>query len=400
VFQTRRLSIVALLLVVVFFVSSGLVRAKDPHPSLGSYVDETGTIVVDGKRFFPFGFYGVNWREPFADRMTGLRNIADAGFNTMLAEDISTNEFGSLLDEADRLNVKMLVGFPSLSGNHGLESVAYMQATIARYKSKPAVLGWSLFDDSDDGRLTFDSLGKLHAVAKSSDADHITFSTLTGYYEQRRLEKKQWIAASDSSGLQVYPVQPPSDYFFAHGGNPLTESFHETLSYVVAAEELKKPMIANAQTFRWNETKRYPTRTELRNMVFGQVIAGAKGIVAFDYSAELYDQKDLWDELRAIKDDVLTTLSGPVLNAKLVRVPSNDIELNHVYWEYQDACYIAVHNTSLTSVKQVKLQLPQSYTGEFSSPIARLPKTLEFDGAKLQGAIGPAEVQIYKVNRR
>jgi hypothetical protein len=81
---------------------------------LGVYVDQDGTIVADKAKFFPFGFYGENWRKPFSERMLGLKNIADAGFNTMLAEDISTDQFGELLDEASNRNVRVLVGSASL----------------------------------------------------------------------------------------------------------------------------------------------------------------------------------------------------------------------------------------------------------------------------------------------
>ncbi len=366
----------------------------------GAYVDSTGTIVVNGNKFFPFGFYGVNWRQPFSERMKGLQNIGNSGFNTMLAEDIATNEFGSLLDEAARLNVKMLIGFPSLSGNEGRESIPYIVETVNKYKSKAAVLGWSMFDDSDDGRLTPSSLRELNDVAKSNDPAHITFSTLTGYYTKRRDEKSQWLAGSDASGLQMYSINPPGDYSFDYGGNALTESFNVSRDYVVAAEQAQKAMIINSQTFSWegqSSNSRYPTKAELRNMILGQIIAGAKGIVGFVYSQELFDQKDLWNELVAIKDDALTTLNGPILNGTLTRKTTSDIDLNYSYWEYQGTCYVGILNTSYTASKQVNISLPSQCAGSISSPVSRLPNTMQLNGSNLSGTIGATEVEIYRV---
>ncbi|PNY79666.1 NPCBM/NEW2 domain-containing protein [Deinococcus koreensis] len=367
-------------------------------PQTGSYVDSTGTIVVDGQRFFPFGFYGVNWRQPFAERLTGLRNIGGSGFNTMLAEDISTNEFGTLLDEANRLKVKMLVGFPSLSGNRGLESVPYLQQSIEQYRFKPAVLGWSLYDDSDDGRLSPDSLRQLNSAAKAKDPSHLTFSTLTGYYTARRAQKGQWLTASDTSGLQMYPIDPPGDYAYDYGGNPLTESYNVSRDYVVAAEQAGKAMIINSQTFRWErDGTRYPTRAELRNMVYGQLFAGAKGIVGFVYSQELFDQKELWNELVALKDDVLITLRGPILAGRLTRRATADRELNYAYWEYQGACYVGILNTSYSSAKQVDLTLPPQCEGALSAPVSRLPSTMQKTSSTLRGTVAPTDVQVYRV---
>ncbi len=353
--------------------------------------------MAQGARFFPFGLYGLNWSRPFADRMKALDNIAAAGFNTILAEDVSTDNFGTFLDEAARLQVRVLVGSASLP------ELSYIGATVDKYKSKPAVLGWSLFDDSDDGRLTFDSLRERNRYVKAKDSEHFTFSTLTGYYRDRRNAKAQWIDGSDASGYQSYPIEPPADYPFDYS-SPLAQSFYLSRDYSQAAQQAKKAMFISSQAFQWSEfgrpNARLPTKAELRNMVFGHLLGGAKGIVAFSYSEELFNNKELWNELVAIKDDVLGPLKRPLLDGVITRKSTADVDLVYSYWQYRGGCYVGILNTSYDQAKQVDITLPAECAGANSAPIARLPKTLSISGNVITGSLLPTDVQFYRLDAR
>jgi hypothetical protein len=357
----------------------------------GVYIDAAGTVVADGKKFFPFGFYSNHWSDSFESRIDALRKVAAGGFNTFLAEDIATPQFGDLLDEAQRLNVRVLVGSASLP------EMSYLGDSVTKYKSKPAVLGWSMFDDSDDGRLTFADLKARHDYVKQIDPDHITFSTLTGYYTQRRTDKGKWLDASDSSGLQMYPFGAPSDFSRDYGGSSLTESFQVSRDYVVAAEQRGKAMFINSQAYRWElPGGRYPTVLETRNMVLGQIFAGAKGIVAFNFTAELYAQTEVWNELVAIKTDVLSTLAAPLLDGTLTRKPTTDIDVNFAIWMHAGACYVGALNTA-TQAKPASLSLPAECTGKLTLPVERLTHSLSLTGSLLTGTLEPMAAQIYRI---
>lgn len=361
--------------------------------STGTSIDANRNVIVNGAKFFPVGFYGLNWREPFAERITALKRIAEAGFNTMFAEDVSTPQFGELLDEAERLNVKILVGSSSLQDNQ------YIGATVDKYKLKPAVLGWSLFDDADDGKITAGQLKARSDFVKSKDANHFTFSTLTGYYTSRRAAKNNWLQAADASGLQMYPITTLPDYSFDYGGNPLTESYRVSLDYALAAEQLGKAFIVNAQTFNWRTpTSRYPTPQEFRNMFYGQIMAGAKGIISYEYTSDLYDnQRPLWDEFAALKNDVLGPLKEPILNGTLTRKSTADPELYYAYWEHAEALYLVILNTSINAEKQVSISVPPSYKGALEPLAARLPSTMRLSNNIVSGTIGATDVQVYKI---
>jgi hypothetical protein len=97
----------------------------------GSTSSITSTaILVDGQPFFPVGFYGLNWSLPLSDRIAALDTIAAAGFNTIVAEDIGTPSFGSLLDRAQEKNIRVMVGGSSLPDNQ------YIVSTVNSYKLK------------------------------------------------------------------------------------------------------------------------------------------------------------------------------------------------------------------------------------------------------------------------
>lgn len=377
-------------------------RVRAPKPAAAvkavgskSNIDASGTFVVDGQKFFPLGFYGVQWRQPFADRLKALVTIGDAGFNTMVAEDISTDAFGDLLDEAERRKVKVLVGSASL------DDLQYIGATVDKYKAKPSVLGWSLFDDADNGALSISSLKERSDYVKAKDPDHVTFSSLTGYYTGRRNAKNDWISASDSSGLQMYPIGPPSDFSYDYGGDPLVESYRVTRDYVEASEQVRKPFVVSSQMYNWEGNggvgSRYPTGKELRNMVYGQIMAGAKGIASFEYTNDLFDnQKELWNEYVAVKNDVVNLLWSPILEGKLTRSDASTNGVVYSIWEYKNECIVAILNTSSSEAKEARVPLPSTCARQSSSLVARLPSTMQLENATLQGTIDRADVQVYK----
>jgi hypothetical protein len=358
----------------------------------GSTSSITSTaILVDGQPFFPVGFYGLNWSLPLSDRIAALDTIAAAGFNTIVAEDIGTPSFGSLLDRAQEKNIRVMVGGSSLPDNQ------YIVSTVNSYKLKPAVLAWSLFDDADSFDAT--QLQQRSQIVKSIDAQHFTFAPLTGYTPQRRQDKAPYIAATDLSSLQMYPITPLPDYYFEYGGNPLLESFRATEQYVQAAAQTGKPFITNPQTFRWNVPGgRYPTVKELRNMVYGQLMAGAKGIISYDFSNDLVtNQPALWSEYIALKSDVLGPLNGALLRGVRRQQPTGNPNLFVTTWTYNSDLYVMALNASLTESVDVSIPLQSIYLGR-STPISpRFSNTVTAGGGQIRGVLPPTEVVAFKV---
>jgi hypothetical protein len=348
-------------------------------------------ILVNGQPFFPFGFYGLTWSTPLADRIAALDTIAANGFNTLVAEDISTPSFGSLLDRAQEKNLKVIVGGSSLPDDQ------YITATVNTYKLKPAVLGWSLFDDADS--FAASQLQQRNQVVKALDTQHFTYAPLTGYTAQRRQEKGPYLNATDVSSIQLYPITPLPDYYFEYGGNPLEESFRTAEQYVQAAAALGKPFITNPQTFKWWVPEaRYPTVAELRNMIYGQLMAGAKGIISYDFSTDLLtNQTALWNEYVALKSDVLGPLNGALLNGTRRQRPTENPNLQVTTWAYNNDLYVAALNTSLTETANVQIPLPSTYLGASMPNSPRFPTSVVASGGQVRGLLGPTEVVAFKI---
>jgi lysophospholipase L1-like esterase len=391
--RPRVVGVVSALALVCSVLFSGAVRSDAQVSPSASSIDDRGNVVLNGNAFFPFGFYGLPWRQPLAEQKEAMKLMAAGGFNTVVAEDIATNNFGELLDEASTLGMYVLVGSSSLPDNQ------YIGATVSKYATHPAVLGWSLFDDADDGTVSIAQLKERSDFVKSKDAKHFTFAPLTGYYSDRRIGRDAPIASTDASSLQMYPITPLQDYSFDSDGNPLAESYRRMRAYVVSAERQGKAMLANAQTFKWTSPgSRYPTVAELRNMVFGQVMAGAKGILSYDFSLDLYnEQRPLFDEYAAIGNDIQTVLKEPILIGERT-VNDSDPNLVVTTWTYQNDLYVGVLNTSTTSEQFVDVPISVA-RGATMTPVSdRLSNTMTFANGRVAGTLAAMDVQMHKVS--
>jgi hypothetical protein len=377
-------------------------RPSEPEIASRSAIDGAGNITLNGKNFFPIGLYGLNWRAPFKRQLRALRIIANAGFNTVLMEDISNDRFGELLDEAHLLGIHVIVGSSSYTEN------SYIAETVEKYKDKPAVLAWSLFDDADDGRVTPRQLAGRSALVKAIDPHHFTLSTLTGYYRDRREAKASWIAASDASAIQIYPVDPPVDYEIrfedddARPGNSPTQPHELARDYVAAAEGTGKAMLVSGQMFDWSDDKAvgssYPSVAELRNMAYGQLMAGAAGIVNFTFSEGLARRKPrLWNEYVAIKNDVLGTFHSALTRGQVTRGRDNG-KAPYSYWEVDGDLYVIAINPSLTRSESVRIKVPGQYYLNFVPTDERLAATLSFSGQIISGTIAPGGAQAYMIS--
>ena len=355
-------------------------------------------ITVNGQNFFPIGFYGIHVSDTYENRIACMNTISSNGFNTVVLEDIWTDNFGSFLDHAEQLgNLKVMVGLGRESTQS--ETDVYIQNSVNTYKNKPALLGWIVSDDADDGSHPIFDLIHRNNLIKSIDPRHNTFLSLTGYYPERRRDAAMYTDITNVC-LQMYPITPLSDYdVTAH--NALTETYERTLQYVQAAEQDEKFMIMTPQTFKWREEPghRYPTVLELRNMCYSGICAGVNGLIAYDFSFDLFNnQKSLWNEYVAIKDDIITNdLKEYFMQVPVFRYDTNTTGLYASYWKSNTDLLLIVVNTNTSSSKSVSIILPTAYSSA-TSLFGRMPKTLSLQNKnKIVGNVAAKQVLIYKL---
>ena len=225
--------------------------------------------------------------------------------------------------------------------------------------------------------------------------------SLTGYYPKCRQDRGLYTNITNVC-LQMYPDTPLSDYDVT-AQNSLTGTYERTLQYVQAAEQDGKSMIMTPQTFKWEEEPgyhRYPTALELRNICYLGIYAGVKGLIAYDFSFDLFNnQKPLWNEYVAIKNDILINdLQKYFMQAPMMPYNTNTTGLYASYWKSDTDLLLIVVNTNTTSSKSVSIVLPAAYSSA-TSLFSRMPNTLSLQNKnKMAGNIAAKEVLIYKLH--
>lgn len=344
-----------------------------------------GTILKSGQPFFPMGFYLD--RADVASYTSLVTSLAAGGTYNVINLPSGSGDWNAFLNHCSSKGIYIL---------SQLDYTGDFIAPVYTYKNHSAMYGWSVADDADNGYFTVAQLWDRHNQLKAADPNHITETSLTGYYLNRRQAADTFTAIADVAGYQCYPITPYSDYDVTPI-NALTETYLRTLLYVNSSAKVNRPMIMTNQAFNWgNGSSRFPTVAEERNMVYSGLAAGVKGIVSYVYNTEFLGQTSLLNECNTLSADI-ATLQGVLLNGTLTRVNTGDQELVESYWVYNNMCYIVMVNTSYSSSKNVSMALPSGYTGNKTSLFSRMPNTLSVFGTSLAGSIAALEVQVCSI---
>lgn len=341
-----------------------------------------GTTLIDSKPFFPFGFYHVSWKATAAERMSALRDIAAAGFNTIHASATNIDDYGEFLDEADRLGVYVLTEQNSI----GLLNL------VNTFKHKPAVLGWSIADDVDNGKLSSDDVLKFHQQAKQADPNHITY--VSGYSKKLR----QFVNCADVSARQSYPIKwrKPEE---------LPATYSDILVVREAASKFQRSTYANLQTYSWrlHPSKKYegaqvPTFPELRNMTYQALLGGAKGIVYYTYhdsSWHLPDYSELWAGVKSLVPE-LKAISPLLLEGSFQKIDTKISNVVAGIWRSENQALAVVVNSNYGKPKKVAIELPVEVKAA-RSMFQNRPASMAVKEGKLFGSIEPLDVHVYKL---
>ena len=380
-----RTCLIPILLYVAQF--AGAAAADVTHTSLRA---TDGAILVDGVPYFPFGLYEESNSISVETAMSYLRDMANGGLNCVHMKE--TPDFGRVLDEADRLGLKIIVESrygSILSGT-----------TISDFRNKPAVIAWNFSDDADNGTTTTDELRRRYDAVKAADPTRLAFFSLTGYYANRRSRAAEFLNLTDSAGFQSYPISPLPD-FEVQPDIALSDHYLRCRQYVDAAASLtpKRNLLVTTQTFSWDlvspGSHRMPTPAEERNMTYAAYAAGAKGIVGYTYLG-LPDEANLWNEVKALARE--TTVLAPVLlDGAINRVDTGDENLVASTWRTTDQVTVVVINTSYSLTKSASITLPDG-ARNLTSLFTGRPSGLALNGLRLIGSVAPLDVHVYRVD--
>jgi hypothetical protein len=353
--------------------------ASSPSRTAGSiphYFRQSG-----GRPVFPLGFYHVSWKTSPAKRQQHLREIAAAEFNIVHASAPQPENYGAFLDEADRLGVKVIT-------EHNLEKLPQL---AKRFANKPAVLGWNIADDVDNGKKGPEFVLATHQLLKAAVPSQPTY--ISGYTD--RIQR--FAGCSDILGMQSYPIRKGS-------AKELAETYQRIRLAQTAAKSFNQPVYANLQTYSWQvhpekrPGDRAPTPAELRNMTYQSLIAGANGIVYYTYhdgAWHLPDHPALWAGVKQLAPEI-KQLSPFLLHGQR-QILQDKQDLYAGLWQWQKQAIVIVLSTQYDRTLDVSLPLSSPYT-KIAPLFQRQARRLKMAQQRLIGQIQPLDVQIYRLH--
>jgi hypothetical protein len=378
------------LIIVLVFAEQTKNTSKYDETNIAESYQETskveisadGTTMIDGKPFFPFGFYHVSWGSTVKERTEHLQEIANAGFNIIHASfkrEESLNDYEKFLDKADRLGVQIITEF-------GIDPVVNPLVVIEKFKHKPAVFGWNISDDVDVyevNSLNPQQILSLHDRVKNIDPHHVTYISGTTY------KLLNFANSADAVGFQSYPIghREPEQ--------PISLT-HENISKIVSSVPQDSLVIANSQAFRrYDENSPIPTFKEVRNMTYQALVAGAKGIIYYTYYDKekwyLKEYPDLWQGMQSLVSEI-EQLSPILLKGERQEVNTRVKDVLLGIWKKENRSLAIVINTSVDRHQEISLALP---TENVQAIFASSGDDLKFENGKLTGELLPLGISVY-----
>lgn len=245
-------------------------------------IDRENNIVVNGKKFFPWGFMGAR-----ADKHSYL---SKAGFNTVQSytfENKDIEDARKELDEWHRAGIKVIL-YPYyktfFKGGHftgpnapGISSdeLELLKNRVEALKSHPAILAWYLCDEPR-GAKKIEALKKVYELLREVDPYHpcvVLNNSVDGCLDIQ------------DAGDILYPDIYPN--FKEKGGSVSSLSvISNSVKAIYRGSGGFKPVIFAAQTFDYGayyspELYRAPDYEEVRGMIYLAIVSNIKGLVNF-----------------------------------------------------------------------------------------------------------------------
>lgn len=236
----------------------------------------TGSLIVNRKIFFPFGFYcysPVHPTLPEEEIVKGFNMISP--YQKILPETVAERK--AYMDRCAQLGMKVHYNLLSVAGGGGVSSKTdgltdqqkrdLLLNEVKSFMDHPALLAWYISDEPNGYKIPPTVLEEIYDVIKSIDPWHpVSMVFMAPFSDALRYEKAFDIAMADPYPVPVKPVTVTGD----------------AATRLKADFEGKKPVWIVPQAFGGGEWwEREPTQQELRSMTWQAIIRGATGIQYF-----------------------------------------------------------------------------------------------------------------------
>jgi len=251
------------------------------HPEPWVRIEPNNVCYVDDEPFFPMGMYMVTWQFEKEQVLECIRDLAAAGFNTAHLGCKDFTDFEEVLDEAERLSIRVIV--------EGLRDMA----TVERFKNHPAVLAWNPGDEPDGHGVPPETIRQHIDAIKDIDPNRVTYTTLCVPDQYTT-----YAPVTEVLSLDPYPVRKGPHFLSAVG---------ECVDRARDAVEGRKALWVVPQCFGGYSAWEVPSPAEERSMTYQALIHGANGLVYYTYndgSFSVIDHPELWAEMKKLVAEV------------------------------------------------------------------------------------------------
>lgn len=321
---------------------------------LNTYIDGHQRLIVEGKPFFPLGWYGsVNESQ--------LAEIADSPFNCLLAygtDQVAKEPMTRFLDLMHKRGLKLMYClndvYPTATylegkdweGVRGNDAIA--AAIVAAYRNHPAVLGWYLNDEIPHALVP--QLTDYYHRIQRADPGHPNFIVLCNRHEFPYFPETTDIFGVDPYPIPKEPVTRVADFVMkaraaVHSNQPVWLVPQAFAWYQYNSKNTDR---GHAPTEEELRTGRAPTYQEERCMTYLGLVQGAKGLIYYCYydMRVLPQYREMWSWMKSIASEV-KTLSPALLSAESagdLTVSSKNDSLQTALFRTGDTLYVLAVN--------------------------------------------------------
>ncbi|MHB1000230.1 MAG: carbohydrate binding domain-containing protein [Armatimonadota bacterium] len=274
-----------------------------PMPKV--YIDNQNRCIVDGKPFFPIGFFCAG---EATDVERYISRLSDSKFNCLMNYSTpyySLDKIEHLLDIAESSNIKIIFsvkdcydGSPNELSKSGpwTGSFNVLKGMVSTYKSHPAVLAWYLNDELPM-RFLPQIIDRYNYIS-STDPDHPAWQVL---FAKQDIYPN--VDSTDILGIDDYPVM-------RNNVNPNLYEFGDAAKNAVKSTMSSRAvwMVSECSRIRYdgiNLSIRPPTYNEIMCEAYQALTNGARGILFFSLNDLLnYDGETQWNVMKKVSRDL------------------------------------------------------------------------------------------------
>lgn len=308
--------------------SAGLSVFVPPADRRPGNLTETGTILMDGKPFFPIGLYHISAEKE-------LRLAAEQGFNSIQGGGHEVEQLKACLDLNQR--VGLTVDVPLYTNLKVRDNLPLSLAKLKALAGHPALLDWKIIDEPDIRDDIIDQVPDAYRQLKAADPAHAIELTIATYPHYAYWAKFCDILQIDPYPIPKLPLTMVADY--TRRAKAVLEPW-QNLTVVLQAGWIPGP--ANQ-----------PSYDQARVMVYLALIEGAKGIGWYSFRDPGWYLPDtpLWPRFKELNAETARLGQVALTATPLPEVKSADPKVYAAGWRRDAAILIMTCNPETTAAK-------------------------------------------------